>query len=275
MTIDPRLLDRRKTVAEENAHRSIGRLLRFLVVLLLTAALVWLAFSPWLSVSQVRTEGISSSKAHQTLSENGVVAGAPMIMLRPERVEEALGDDPWIGEARVQLNWPDEVIVRVRERVPVLWVESSEGWTWRAVDGVAVPGPESPDADSPRLQVSQMSEADLVDSELVRGTAEFVDALPPDVTAGLTVTVEAGELWAAVAGFDVRLGRPIEMDEKALSLTALLGEDLPDDAMLILVAPTHPAVEVASEPPTAGEGEAAGEGGDDVETDAESEGDDS
>lgn len=274
MTIDPRLLDRRKTVAEENAHRTVGRLLRFLVVLLLTAALVWLAFSPWLSVSQVRTEGISSSEAHKTLSENGVVAGAPMIMLRPEMVEEALGADPWIDEARVQLDWPDEVIVRVRERVPVLWVESSEGWTWRAVDGVAVPGPEGPDADSPRLLVSQMSEADLVDSELVRGTAEFVDALPTGVAAGLRVTVEEGELWASVAGFDVRLGRPTEMDQKALSLTALLGEDLPDDAMLILVAPTHPAVEIASEPATASEGEAAGDGEEETETDAATEDDD-
>ena len=269
MTIDSRLLERRKTVAEDNAHRSVGRLLRFLIVLGVIGALVWLALSPWLSVSQVHTAGVSSSQAHKTLSEHGVVAGTPMILLRPGRVEQALGADPWIGEARVQLSWPNEVIVQVRERVPVLWVESSEGWTWRAVDGVAVPGPEGPDVDSPRLLVPQMSEAELVDSQLVRGTAEFVDALPPEISAGLRLTVESGELWAEAAGFDVRLGRPIEMDEKALSLTALLAEDLPENAILILVAPTHPAVEEVSGAPAPTEGE-AGEDEGDAETETES-----
>lgn len=248
MSIDPRLAERRKTVAEDNAQRNIGRLLRFLLVAVTLGAPIWLALSPFLSVSQVRTAGIGSSNAHATLVFNRVVAGTPMILIRPDAVETALESDPWVSQARVHLNWPDEVIVRVTERVPVLWVESADAWTWRATDGVAVPGPEFPDASSPQLILDTIPERDLADSQLVKGAAEFVDALGPDVAAGMRITLEEGELWTRVDDFEVRLGRPVDMSAKALSLTALLREDLPSGARLILVAPTHPAVEIDDGP---------------------------
>ena len=64
MTIDPRLLQRRKAVAEDHAARNVGRLLRFLAFATLLGALVWVALSPWMSVTQVRTAGIVTSDAN-------------------------------------------------------------------------------------------------------------------------------------------------------------------------------------------------------------------
>lgn len=242
MTIDPRLIERRQTVAEENAHRSVGRLLRFLAVLLVVGGLVWLMLSPWLSVARVRTAGIISSSAHGTLAEHGVVAGTPMVFLGTGEAEAALQADPWILEARVDRDWPDEVVVQVIERVPVIWVQSAEAWSWRAIDGVAVPGPDGPDEASPRLIASGMLESDLDQSLLVEGAAEFVESLPEGLSRGLTLEMQDGELWADIEGHTVRLGRPVEMEAKALSLGALLREDLPEGSTLILVAPTNPAV---------------------------------
>jgi cell division protein FtsQ len=244
VTIDPRLLERRKDVAEDKAQRSMRRLVRFLIVILTLGALVWLALSPWLSVSRVRTAGIVSSDAHATLAREDLVAGTPMIFVRTGDIEEALEKDPWVEDARVTHDWPDEVLVRVTERVPVLWVESSQGWTWRATDGVAVPGPERPDPASPSLIVSNLTESDLDDSQLVPGAARFVASLPTELQTDLTMTLEEGELWAEVGGFAVRLGRPIEMEAKALSLTALLRENIPEGSTLILVAPTNPSVDM-------------------------------
>ena len=263
MTIDPRLMERRKDVAEEKAQRSMRRLLRFLIAMLVLGGLVWLALSPWFSVSRVRTAGIVSSEANATLAQEGLVAGTPMIFVRTGAIEEALQQDAWVQDARVTLDWPDEVLVRVTERVPVLWVESREGWTWRAADGVAVPGPEQPEAGSSRLVVPNLTDADLDDSQLVTGSAEFVEALPSELQENLMLSLREGELWGDVAGFEVRLGRPIEMKAKALSLTALLGEDLPEGSTLILVAPTNPSVDLpdadAGQPEDSAED--AGDGG--------------
>ena len=240
------------------------RLLRFLIATLVLGGLVWLAFSPWLSVSQVRTTGIASSDANATLAREELVAGTPMIFVRPGEIEEALAEDPWVQDVQVTLEWPDEVLVRVTERVPVIWVESSEGWTRRASDGVAVPGPEQPEAGSSRLVVPTLDESDLDESRLVVGSAEFVQALPSELQENLTMSLREGEVWAEVAGFDVRLGRPIEMEAKALSLAALLREDLPEGSTLILVAPTNPSVDMTG----SGSGSGSGESTDAAEEDS-------
>ena len=247
--MDPRLLERRQAVAEDSARRNVGLLLKFLVTVIMAGILVWLAFSPWLSVSQVRTAGIVTSNANEILAANRVVAGRPMIMLRPEGVERALELDPWIRRARVHLEWPDEVIVRVDERVPVAWFQTAGGWARRDIEGVAVPGPNSPDDTMPWIRLPALDDVDAESSVFVLGAAEFVASLPDSKHFGITMRVEGGEMWAVVDGYQVRLGRPVEMGAKALSLIVLLREPLAENSILVLIAPTHPAVKLPGTPP--------------------------
>ena len=247
--MDPRLLERRQAVAEDSARRNVGLLLKFLVTVIMAGILVWLAFSPWLSVSQVRTAGIVTSNANEILAANRVVAGRPMIMLRPEAVERALELDPWIRRARVHLEWPDEVIVRVDERVPVAWFQTAGGWARRDIEGVAVPGPNSPDDTMPWIRLPAVDDVDAESSIFVLGAAEFVASLPDSKHFGITMRVEGGEMWAVVDGYQVRLGRPVEMGAKALSLIVLLREPLAENSILVLIAPTHPAVKPPETPP--------------------------
>ncbi len=251
--MDPRLLERRKAVAEDAAQRNVGRLLRILVTVIIFGILVWLAFSPWLSVSQVRAAGIAASHANETLAAHRVVAGTPMIMLRPAAVERALELDPWIRSARVHLQWPDEVIVRVDERVPVAWFQTAGGWARRDIEGVAVPGPNSPDDTMPWIRLPALDDGDAESSVFVLGAAEFVASLPDSKHFDITMRVEGGELWAVVEGYQVRLGRPVEMGAKALSLIVLLGEPLAENSILVLIAPTHPAVKPPGPPPVSPE----------------------
>ncbi len=247
--MDPRLLERRKAVAEDSAKRNVGRLLKLIVVVISLGSLVWLAFSPWLSVSQVRTAGINASHANETLAANRVVAGTPMIMLRPDTVEQALESDPWVRSARVHRQWPNEVIVRVEERVPVAWFQTADGWARRDIEGVAVPGPSSPDDTMPWIRLPGLDDIDAESSLLVLGSAEFVASLPVSVHNDMTMHVKDGEMWAVVEGYQVRLGRPIEMASKAMSLFVLLQESLAEGSILVLIAPTHPAVQVPGIPP--------------------------
>ena len=252
--MDPRLLERRKAVAEDSAHRNVGRLLKFLVILIVAGIFVWLAFSPLLSVSQVRTAGIISSNANETLTANRVVAGTPMIMLRPAAVERALELDPWVRSARVHRKWPDEVIVRVEERMPVAWFQTAGGWARRDIEGVTVPGPSSPDDTMPWIRFPELSDDDAGDSVFVLAAAEFVASFPDSTHSDMTMRVEDGELWAILDGYQVRLGRPIEMEAKARSLMVLLQESPAENSMLILIAPSHPAVQPPATASTSPEG---------------------
>ena len=259
MTIDPRLIERRKAVAEDRAKRSVGRVLKLIGFGVVAGFVVWLALSPWFSVSQVRTAGIVKSDTNRLLGEQSVVAGTPMILIRTDSVEERLEQDPWVRGARVMLDWPDEVIVRVDERVPIAWFATQDGWSRRDVEGVAVPSAQSPDETLPRVHLRRVADIDAASDQFVVGAAEFIESLPTALVSGLEMRVEDGEMWALAAGFDVRLGRPIEMKAKALSLDALLRESIPDGSTLVLVAPAHPAV---SPPTTEAAPEEADQAGD-------------
>ena len=258
MAIDPKLMERRKVVAEDKARRNVGRLLRVLVVAGVVGALTWLALSPYLSVSEVRVAGVGVSDTYRTLAIERVVAGTPMILLRAGEVERALERDPWIAEADVDLDWPDTVIVRIEERVPAAWVETRGGWVRRAVDGVALPSPRDPDASMAWVQLRGIREGVAADAPEVLGALEFVVSLTPKLREGTLVRLEGdGELWAQVDGYQVRLGRPVDMSQKAMSLMALLETDPARNEVLVLIAPTHPAVAPMADAPSRPDGDAS------------------
>ncbi|MFP3880998.1 MAG: cell division protein FtsQ/DivIB [Actinomycetota bacterium] len=247
MSVDPRLIERRKTVAEHNAKKSVSRLLKFLLFLLLAGSLLWLAFSPWLSIKQVTTSGIAASRSNIVLAEEGVIAGTPMILVSTSRVEQRLLEDSWVAEATVRRVWPDEVTVEVVERTPAAWVRTKDGWTRRAVDGVSLPSESDPEEDMAWIEMSEMADREATVSTDLLGALEFVEALPADLHPGTVVTRVDGEVWATVDDYQVRLGRAVDMTEKALSLDALLGQGIPEGSTVVLIAPTNPAVLTADQ----------------------------
>lgn len=243
MAIDPRLSERRREVAEDRARRNVTRLVRLLVVLILLSALVWLFLSPLLSLDEVVVNGVSASSAHSILADEEIVAGRPLVLIRAEATIEALEEDPWIREADVDLDWPNRATVTIEERVPAAWVETAGGWDRRAVDGVVLPIDGGPDDTMARLEFDDIAPDAAGEDPTVLGALEFAANLPPELAAKTTVqTREDAELWAVASGYQVRLGRAVEMREKALSLVALLAENPAPGSELILIAPTNPAV---------------------------------
>ncbi len=242
MSIDPRLVERRQTVAEDNAKRNMWRLLKFLAFVVVMGGLVWLVFSPWLSVSRVDTNGVESSQANTILADHRVVAGTPMIQIDPGGVEESLLEDPWIAEATVGRRWPNVVTVDIIERTPVAWTLTADGWMRRAVDGVALSSADEPDSGMARIEMPDLAEVAVATTPDMVGALEFVDALADPLRADTVVTLIDGEIWATVDGFQTRLGRAVDMREKGVALTALLEENLAPGSVLVLIAPTNPAV---------------------------------
>ncbi len=237
--IDPRLMERRKTVAEHRAKRNVARLIRALIGAAVLGSGVWVSLSPTFSVSQVRSTGVQASDAYEILVRHEVVAGTPMVLIRAGMVEEALEADPWISDARVHLAWPDEIVVRVVERVPVAWVLTDAGWTRRSIDGVALPSAPQPGEEFAWVELPEVASDEAHVSRLVLGGIEFAASL---TAHGARVFPDGVGLRALVGGFEVQLGRPVYMAEKARSLEALLKEPIPPGSTLILVAPTHPAI---------------------------------
>lgn len=229
-----------------------------MIVLGVIGGVVWLLLSPTFSVAELEVTGVQSSDTAEVLVDHRVTEGRPMILIRTGAIESTLLRDPWVERAEVALDWPRRVVVSIVERVPAAWVETSEGWARRAVDGVALPGASEPDETMPHIVLPAVGSASAESDPLVLGALEFVDALPVALGSNSVVDVRSGELWAVVAGFQVRLGRPTEMSDKALSLAALIAEDPAPGSVINVIAPTNPAV---TPPTTVGE-QGSGEQGD-------------
>lgn len=240
--VDPRLAERRRTVAESNARRRLRRVFWALVVLSLVGAAGWVAQSPWFSIAHMAVSGVSSSDTHRILETAGVVEGVPLITVATSRVEELLEEDAWVIDATVRRVFPDAIEVAIEERIPFAWVKSDGAWTAIAGDATVLRVDPEPGGPTLVLEASAINRGSRFDDRRVTGGLAFLSGLSAETRQKASVFEQSGELWATVAGMNVRLGLPTEMKEKAAALLAILDEGIPEGSLINLVAPTRPAV---------------------------------
>lgn len=239
--VDPRLAERRRTVAESNARRRLRKIFWGLVVVAIAAGAGWVAQSPFFSIAHIAISGVEGSDTHQILRTAGVVEGTPLIKVGPGHIEALLEEDPWILDATVRRFIPDAVEVVVTERAPFAWVQTASAWAVIAEDLVVLR--LDPEPAGPVLVLDAATrDIDRFDDSRVAGGVVFLAGLPADMRSQVSLFEQDGELWANVAGMAVRLGLPTEMKEKAAALVAILDEEIPPGSVINLVAPTRPAV---------------------------------
>ena len=238
--MDPRLVDRRRRVAEDRARSNLGRLMWTLVVLALLAGAVWLLQSPFLSVARIEVEGAARVEARSVLATREVVEGRPMVLLDIAGAQAALEAEPWVSRATVARDWPTTVVVEVAERVPGAVVEFADGPFLLAQDGTVLEplGERSPDLPLARFPDTRSGEA----GRDVAGAVEFLVSLPQQRQGDAQVTQGGDGLVATVSGFEVRLGRSSDMHDKALVTAELLDAGLEEGSIITVVAPASPAV---------------------------------
>lgn len=242
VTIDPRIAARRKAVAESRARVDLRRFLWVAVFGGFVGLVFWVMTSPWLSVQEIRIFGADRSDPAGILAAQHVVDGRPLVAIRPQRVVEALQADPWVAAASVDLVFPDAVEVTVEERRPVAWLTVGAGWALVADDGVVVDHAEVPGGDDPVIRISTEDPGlgEPLDDVTVTGIVTFLDALPAELARGAVARITDGEVWALITGRNVRLGRPIEMGEKAAAVAAVI--DRSTEGVIDVIAPARPAL---------------------------------
>ncbi len=145
MTIDPRLAERRRDVAEDRARIDVRRVLWFLVLLGSVGTALWLVTSPMLSVQTITVFGATNAQVDEVLAKESVVEGRPLIAIRSNSVAAAIEEDPWVRSAGVELVFPSHVEITIEERVGIVWVQTDSRWGLVADGGVLVRYAEEPD----------------------------------------------------------------------------------------------------------------------------------
>ena len=242
MRVDPRILRRRFEVAEEQARSSVRRSLVLLAVLAGVGCVAWFFVSPLMSVRTVVVDGAGRSAVDEILSEERVVEGRPMVAIRVGAIEEHLVADPWIESASVKVVFPTRVEVKIREREPVAWVRFDDRWGLLADEGILVDYADTPVPirSQVRIPVEDPGLGAGVQNENVSAVLRFLDSLPADLARRSVVKVVDEELWVMVGYRLVRLGLPVEMEAKAVSLVAMI--DTAHEGVIDVTAPSRPAI---------------------------------
>lgn len=235
MTED-RFAERRRVVAEDRARRSLRRMLVLLTAAGAVAGLVYLVNSPALSVDTIAMSGVSNSGTPAALAANGIVEGAPLAWLDIDEAREAISSDPWVEEVAISRDWPTTVVVEVTERAPLATI----GGDVVALDGVVLPGATGEGLAT--LGLTAEAEDGVYRQAEVVGALRFVGALRPDLRPGVSIVSEPDGLVASVAGYRVRLGRPVDMEQKARALAPIIDDTPPEGSEITVIAPTRPAV---------------------------------
>lgn len=252
--MDSRVADRRRNVSEDRARRRLRWMLVILAIVLVVVGGFWLIRSPVLSIRTVETTGTTNSDPVAIATGLGFGVGTPTIDVSAGAIEEAVEADPWVADATVSVIWPGSIVIDVIEHTAVAPVESGDQWVLVSRTGAVVEASESPTADEAAvtIDIGPGRIGQTVDDPAVVGALEFLDALAPDLRPGTRVFVEQGGVVARVGDHEVRLGRPIDMAEKAVVLAGLIASGIDDAAAIDLIAPTRPAV---ANPQPAVEGE--------------------
>jgi cell division septal protein FtsQ len=113
------------------------RLLSFLAVALLGAALYFAFNLPQLQVTQAQVTGnqmLTPTEINTSLN----IAGKPVFLLIPSELEKRLRlSYPELLSAKVDITLPNIVAVQVTERKPVIRWQQGDGFTWVSEDGIA------------------------------------------------------------------------------------------------------------------------------------------
>ncbi len=243
-TIEPRVAERRRGVSEDRARHRLRRILLVIGLVALGAVGFWLIRSPLLSVSTISVTGADRSDPAATIADLGIVVGMPTIDVDLHAIERAVEADPWVENAEVSVRWPGTVTVAVSEHVPLAAARSGSGWVMLSRAGTVIEQIDRPpetgfivDIDTEATDIGG-----AIDDAMITGALAFGSALREDLASDAVITTDGEGLAATVGGHVVKLGRPIELEDKALVLASLLDTGLAEGAEINLIAPTRPAV---------------------------------
>jgi hypothetical protein len=242
--VEPRVAERRRGVSEDRARHRLRRILGLIALIALVALGFWLIRSPLLSVSSISVSGAELSSPAVIIDEMGIVVGIPTIDIDAGAIERAVESDPWVAAADVSVRWPGTVSVAVTEHVGLAPARAGEGWVMLSRASTVLEPIDGPPegmfvAD---IDTSTTPVGEAVLNPMVIGALEFGSVLRPDLAEHAVIYVEDGSLVATVGGHLVRLGRPIDLEDKALVLASLLDTELDEGAEINLIASTRPAV---------------------------------
>ena len=191
------------------------RLLRlFFIIALIAGALAgawrW-ATSPGTAFGSIVIEGTSQLTQSELLSMCGTQEPVNLFVVSPSAIEKAIANDVRFEKAETEYHWPGVLVVRVKERIPALYIACSyKGYAQVDYNGVVMSVSDGiKEADAPVLSgvvTGNIFFGDTIKEKNVLEILSFLSKLDKAVTDSISeIAVDSGNN----VKFNLRYGYPI------------------------------------------------------------------
>jgi cell division protein FtsQ len=96
------------------------------------------ARSPFFDINTIEVRGNRQLSERQVVTLSGARTGENLLTLSLDEIRRSLMRSPWVAAAEVTRSLPSTLVLRVRERSAVGWVQDPGGWAAVAGDGIVV-----------------------------------------------------------------------------------------------------------------------------------------
>lgn len=191
------------------------RLLRlFFIAAVITGALAgawrW-ATSPGTAFGSIVIEGTSQLTQSELLSMCGTQEPVNLFVVSPSAIEKTIANDVRFEKAETEYFWPGVLVVRVKERIPALYIACSyKGYAQVDYNGVVMSVSDGiKEADAPVLSgvvTGNIFFGDTIKEKNVLEILGFLSKLDKEVTDSISeIAVDSGNN----VKFNLRYGYPI------------------------------------------------------------------
>lgn len=178
------------------------RLLRlFFIAAVITGALAgawrW-ATSPGTAFGSIVIEGTSQLTQSELLSMCGTQEPVNLFVVSPSAIEKAIANDVRFEKAETEYFWPGVLVVRVKERIPALYIACSyKGYAQVDYNGVVMSVSDGiKEADAPVLSgvvTGNIFFGDTIKEKNVLEILSFLSKLDKEVTDSISeIAVDSG-----------------------------------------------------------------------------------
>lgn len=246
--VEPRLVERRRQVAQAASRRRRRRVWSFVGLLAVVATAVAVVMSPLLDIDLVTVTGNDRLDSTSLIDASGLQAGSPMALTDLETARRALLGLPWVESVHVSREWPSTVHVAITEQTPAYFVSTSAGSAVVSGSNRVIESTADNTTQHPELHVDAaiaLQPGERVPEQLSGAMsllAQMSDALGArvervDVGADGAITLDL------VDDVQVAMGTPTEIPAKLLATETLLTRVVTDCMQTVDVRePKRPTV---------------------------------
>ena len=169
------------------------------------------ATSPGTAFGSIVIEGTSQLTQSELLSMCGTQEPVNLFVVSPSAIEKAIANDVRFEKAETEYFWPGVLVVRVKERIPVLYIACSyKGYAQVDYNGVVMSVSDGiKEADAPVLSgvvTGNIFFGDTIKEKNVLEILGFLSKLDKEVTDSISeIAVDSGNN----VKFNLRYGYPI------------------------------------------------------------------